>query len=374
LKFDTVYGVQYGSCGKGAVIAKLAQEEKYALTIRTGAPNAGHTFYVEMPKSRVPDNILKDSVDDGSFELGGVNYAKRNGIWYRKVVHQLLPSAAPWIRDIFFAPNSILNLDVLRREIDEMADVLDIDPKEMCARISIDPNAAIMDGHEEEAEEEGQDLRKKIGSTMEGVGAAQKRKISRLDKNYVWGHYKENKLHKYDMLHLCQTIPSWDLYNSRYAVDDVALIEGTQGTLLSINHCPYPFGTSRDSSANGILADAGVPHKDVRHIIGVARTYPIRVAGNSGPLPNETTWGEIGLPEEITTVTKLVRRVGRFSVEDFEKSYLINKPTHIALTFTDYPDVEKAVTTVWDGEAMGDYKVLMKTSGPSPSDAEFYGL
>jgi adenylosuccinate synthase len=40
------------------------------------------------------------------------------------------------------------------------------------------------------------------------------------------------------------------------------------------------------------------------------RTRPIRVAGNSGPLRGETSWSELGLPDEHTTVTGKVRRVG----------------------------------------------------------------
>src|SRR5690625_6041880 len=34
---------QYGSCGKGAYAQWLAAEEKPALALRTGGPNAGHS-------------------------------------------------------------------------------------------------------------------------------------------------------------------------------------------------------------------------------------------------------------------------------------------------------------------------------------------
>jgi adenylosuccinate synthase len=50
---------------------------------------------------------------------------------------------------------------------------------------------------------------------------------------------------------------------------------------------------------------------DLRVVI-VARCFPIRVAGNSGPLKGETSWGELGLPDERTTVTNKVRRVGEW--------------------------------------------------------------
>lgn len=364
MNFDIVFGLFYGSEAKGNVISKLAQMENYDLTIRTGAPNAGHTFYVPVRTSRVPDN----------FESG--KYSHRGNQWYRKVVHQLLPSAAPWVKEIFFAPNSIINLEVLEREIREMADVLEITPEEMASRITIDPNAAIMDGSEEHAEKDIE-LQKKIGSTQEGVGAAQIKKISRLDPNYVWGNFKANKLaeiNPYHLLFFCNTARSYDWY-AEFPENALALVEGTQGTLLSINHCPYPFGTSRDSSASGIIADAGIPNYAVRHVIGVARTYPIRVAGNSGPLPNETTWAEIGLPEEITTVTKKVRRVARFDRQTFIDSLRINRPSHVAVTFMDYPNSEAILDDIEDISVEGiPFRILMTTNGPTPVDTEWYGF
>jgi adenylosuccinate synthase len=42
----------------------------------------------------------------------------------------------------------------------------------------------------------------------------------------------------------------------------------------------------------------------------VMRPYPIRVAGESGPLYQERSWDELDLPEERTTVTNKIRRVG----------------------------------------------------------------
>ena len=41
---DIVMGGQYGSEGKGSVVSWLAAQKKYDLVIRTGSPNAGHTF------------------------------------------------------------------------------------------------------------------------------------------------------------------------------------------------------------------------------------------------------------------------------------------------------------------------------------------
>ena len=50
---------------------------------------------------------------------------------------------------------------------------------------------------------------------------------------------------------------------------------------------------SRDTTAAAFLAEAGLSPFDVDDIVMVLRAFPIRVAGDSGPLPEETTWPEI---------------------------------------------------------------------------------
>jgi adenylosuccinate synthase len=60
---------------------------------------------------------------------------------------------------------------------------------------------------------------------------------------------------------------------------------------------------------------------------------------------DEITWEivtkESNSPEPIiekTTVTRRVRRVGRFDVEMVKRAVMINRPTQIALNFIDYID------------------------------------
>jgi adenylosuccinate synthase len=84
---------------------------------------------------------------------------------------------------------------------------------------------------------------------------------------------------------------------------------------------------------------------DVKDVTLVLRAHPIRVAGNSGPLLNETTWELIskraGLPEgysELTTATKKVRRVGQFDAAMVRQAIAINNPTRIVLNHFDYVD------------------------------------
>ena len=131
---------------------------------------------------------------------------------------------------------------------------------------------------------------------------------------------------------------------------DRILLEGTQGTSLSIHHGEYPFVTSRDTTVAGCLADAGIAPARVRRVIMVCRTYPIRVGGPSGPMTLEITYEQLaersGIPigqlkeTETTTTTKRQRRLAEFDWTQFQRSVFLNGPTDIALTFVDYLDIK----------------------------------
>ena len=79
-----------------------------------------------------------------------------------------------------------------------------------------------------------------------------------------------------------------------YAEGKSILLEGTQGSGLSIHHGTYPYVTSRDTNVAGCLAEAGISPSRVRRILMVVRSFPIRVANpdgsgeTSGPLKLET--------------------------------------------------------------------------------------
>ena len=93
------------------------------------------------------------------------------------------------------------------------------------------------------------------------------------------------------------------------------------------------------------MSEAGLSPMDVDEILLVIRTFPIRVAGNSGELYGETTWEEVaeqaGLPSgyhELTTATKKVRRIGRFEPSLVQRAIAANNPTQIVLNHLDYVD------------------------------------
>ena len=122
------------------------------------------------------------------------------------------------------------------------------------------------------------------------------------------------------------------------------VIEGTQGfglSLLEGGH--WPKATSRSTTAAGALSEAGLSPLNVDDITMVIRSYPIRVAGDSGPLAGETTWEEVARKigcqndlREYTTVTGKLRRVGYFDPEIVRRALDVNMPNRLVLNHLDY--------------------------------------
>jgi adenylosuccinate synthase len=239
---------------------------------------------------------------------------------------------------LLIGPGAVLDLDVLIGEIRQHEIATD--------RLKIDPNATVITNADKEEERA---LVRRMGSTGQGVGAATASNImqrQRNNKNKVKFH--EKRLRGY-------IGSTHDELEKVFRAGGKVLLEGTQGTFLSLHHGMYPYVTSRDTTAMGCLAEAGIALSRARRIILVARTYPIRVqdpaGGTSGPFESEELrWEEISkrsgiTKEELeqceqTTTTHRQRRVAEFSWSLFRKACEINSPTDIALTFVDYLSIE----------------------------------
>lgn len=293
---DVLIGGQYGSEGKGHIAHYLSTE--YDLLVRVGGPNAGHTIY-ERPRS---------------------------------YTHHHLPSGTRNCQaKLVLGAGACLLLPRLLEEINQC----EVSPE----RLTIDPQAMLIEASDQKSE---QALIRSIASTGQGVGYATARKVLR-------GNLKPRVTLARDVPELKpfvrETIP---VFERAYADGGKIFLEGTQGTGLSLHHGLYPSVTSRDTSASGCLAEAGISPRYVRKIIMVCRTYPIRVGGESGELRGELTWDDIAQrarldPDELKRVEKgsttgRDRRVGEFDWTMYRRAVSINGPTDIALTFADYVD------------------------------------
>lgn len=291
-----IVGGQFGSEGKGKVAHFLAREMGASVAIRVGGPNSGHTVISEKGP----------------------------------VIFKQLPTASilPGVQCVLPA-GSYLFPSILLEEIQTS----DIDP----ARIFIDPNAIVIT-NDHLQEERSSDLKSVIGSTLSGTGAAVSARINRLGN--VKLAQDEKSLNSFIK-------PVTPFLRDQLNKNERIIIEGTQGFGLSVLHSrDYPYVTSRDTTAAGFVAEAGLSPLDVDDIVLVIRAFPIRVAGNSGPLPNEFSWEELTdesgaeLPLiEYTSVTRAKRRVARFDPEIVKQAIMYNYPTRIVLNHLDYIDV-----------------------------------
>jgi adenylosuccinate synthase len=293
---DVYVGGQFGSEGKGHIISYVARE--YQVLLRVGGPNAGHKVYM----------------DEGA------------------ITHHQLPSGT--LRSdakLLIGAGAVLNVESLLEEIAQC--------KVSADRLAIDSRAMIITKADIAAEST---LKRKIASTKQGVGFATARKIRERGCNVkLAGHYKE--LHPYIK-------DVWEELEKAYSAGQRVLLEGTQGTGLSIHHGYYPYVTSRDTTVAGCLSEAGISPSRVRKVVMVCRTYPIRVqnptAGTSGPMSREITWTEVSKRSGIalaklkrtekTSTTNRDRRVCEFDWALLRKAAALNGPTDVALTFADY--------------------------------------
>lgn len=334
---DVLVGLQFGSEGKGKIAAMLANE--YAASVRVGAPNAGHT-------------IIHD----------GASYKMRS-----------IPCA--WVNPkckLYVGPGGLINLDVLGRELKDLVDY------NIMGRLRIDVNAGIVT-HEDIRTEEETKMYEGIGSTCEGIGVAMARKLLRRDGGAPTAQNVKE-------LQPFLTSVAAEL-NDLVDNGETILLEGTQGFGLSLNHAYYPYVTSRDVLASSILSECGLAPSTCRRVIGVMRTYPIRVHGNSGPMgAEELTWEQVAKESgydaliERTTVTGRVRRVSRINWDMLDAAIDCNRPTEIALMFADYINAEDRGKSQWselspktqnfvrEAESRLGVPITMISTGPKPEE------
>ena len=294
MSVTVVVGGQYGSEGKGKVCAHLALAGEADYMVRCGGPNSGHT------------------VDQAG------------------VVYELKQVPAGFVNlqtRLLIAAGALVKPEILLHEID----LCGLDE----SRIGIDANAAIIE-ESDILTESSSELRARLGSTNQGVGAAIARRVARDPSVRLAKDVPELK--KY------VTSVSDELAHAARE-DQRIVVEGTQGFGLSLYHTEeWPYCTGRDTTAHGFLSEVGLGVRDY-DVIMCLRTFPIRVAGNSGPLPQKITWEELqrisGYPHaisELTTTTKRLRRVALFNDDVVGRAIRANCPTAIALHGADYLD------------------------------------
>jgi adenylosuccinate synthase len=278
-----IVGGFFGDEGKGKIAAYLALKDKPDICVRGGnGPNAGHTVI-----------------------HGGVQYSLR-----------LIPSGFvnPSTR-LLVGPGVPVDPAVL---IDELRKT------DSERRIEVDNQCAIVEPRHKEQESRSHHLSKKVGSTKSGVGACNAERALRMAK-------------------LAQQMPSLKPYvgdtvgeiQKALAENKKVIVEGTQGTFLSLYHGTYPYVTSKDTTASAACADVGVGPTQVDDVIVIFKAYVTRVG--EGPLEGQLSREEVDRRgwTEFGTVTGRERRAAPFDFKLAKRAVQLNGATQIALTKLD---------------------------------------
>jgi adenylosuccinate synthase len=236
-------------------------------------------------------------------------------------------------------------------------------------RTFVDAQCGIIDQKHIEKDNLEDHLKGFIGTTGSGTGPANADRAFRL-------------------LKLAREIDVLSLYledvssSVNFALDNKenVIVEGTQGTFLSLYYGEYPYVTSKDVTASGICSDVGIGPKKVDDVLVVFKSYVTRVGG--GPLQDEVSreeaekrgWLEYG------SVTGRERRSSPFDMNLAKKAIRLNSATQLAITKLDviFPETsgirefnklsEKAKKFIQNIEAETGVKVILIGTGPELND------
>ena len=342
-----VIDCQFGSTGKGLIAGWLARRRMPDTVVTAWSANAGHTYIG----------------NDG-----------------RKFIHTMLANGvvSPALRRVMIGPGSLIDPATLAREMADCEEYL------RRAQVFIHPSAAVIT--QAHRDEEAGPMNK-IGSTKKGCGAAAIERIRRNPNTANVARLPGRGFHPLlEEYGLAQYVVDSDLWQKELGKAEEILIEGAQGHSLSMYHGFYPYVTSRDVSVHQTLADCGVPvpvGKRLR-VVGTVRTYPIRVSnryndagemvGTSGPCypdQEETTFEELGQPVELTTVTKLPRRVFTFSEKQVVEAVKMNGVNDLFVNFLNYlPDHKRDRFLQGLASAVGPLGCRIRYLGLGPSDSD----
>lgn len=277
----------FGDGGKGKIISYLAVADDVSVCARGGVgPNAGHTVVM----------------DDVKYKLRMVPCGFVN------------PKTIQLI-----GPGVVVNPDVLLREIEET---------EIWDRFGLDPQCAIIEQKHIDADRQGY-LKNIIGTTGTGTGpcnADRALRIAKIARNVP-------KLARF-----IKDVPF--ILNDALGRGENVLLEGTQGTYISLYHGGYPYVTSNDVCAAATCSDVGIGPTKVNEVVLVCKAYVSRVG--EGPLEGEISFEEAKKRgwDEYGTVTGRQRRVAPFNHKLAKRAAMINGATQIAVTKLDilYPE------------------------------------
>ena len=278
-----VVGGFFGDEGKGKIISYLSFKDKPDIVVRAGVgTNAGHTV------------VVKDKT-------------------YK--IRQIPTGFVSEDSRLLIGPGALVDPDIFHKEVSET----DVEN-----RIGLDEQCAIITKEHISLDQSSPHTAKKIGSTGTGCGPCNAERAIRKVK-------------------IAKEIPSLKEYftdvplevNTALDQGGKVLIEGTQGTFLSLYHGTYPFVTSKDITAAAVCSDIGLGPTRGNAVIVVFKAFVTRVG--SGYLENELSEEEAKKRGwfEVATVTGRKRRSAPFNIKLAKRATMLNGATQAAITKLD---------------------------------------
>ena len=333
MSVDLLLGLQWGDEGKGKIVDVLTA--KYDIIARfQGGPNAGHTLVFNGRK-----HVLH-TIPSGIFHEGKINLVG-NGV--------------------------VIDPVIFKKELDKLEEVgVDYKKSMLISRKAhlILPTHRIIDAVSEKSKG-----KKKIGSTLKGIGPTYMDKTGRngirvgdlesdnwlekyrnlankhqkmvnffdVDLEYNLEQLEKEFFAAVDVLKTLNFTDSEEYIFNAQKNNKSILAEGAQGSLLDIDFGTYPYVTSSNTTAAGACTGLGVAPNSIKDVYGIFKAYTTRVG--SGPFPTELfdedgeAMGRIG--KEFGATTGRSRRCGWLDLVALKYACQINGVTQLMMMKAD---------------------------------------
>ncbi len=374
MAIDVVLGLQWGDEGKGKIVDFLAPN--YDIVARfQGGPNAGHTLIFDGKK------YVLHTVPSGIFRKNQLNLIG-NGV--------------------------VLDPITLRKELEKLESTnVEFLSRLLVARKAhlILPTHRYLDAASEHAKK-----KKKIGSTLKGIGPTYMDKTGRngirVGDLEVADFRERYEFLKAKHLRLLEAYPevgfdleaeeqkwfeSLEILKSLTFVDGEHFInqalrdgknilaEGAQGTMLDIDFGTYPYVTSSNTTTAGVCTGLGVAPSQIGEVIGITKAYCTRVG--SGPFPSELfdETGEFLRTEgaEFGATTGRKRRCGWLDFPQLRYSVMLNGVTQLVVTKLDVLNKLESIEVVnsytINGETVTEFPFSLNTVEVGTNTRSFPG-
>lgn len=327
-----VLGLQHGDEGKGRIVDDLVQDWAEIVVRFQGGGNAGHTVYDSEGNKFVTHTL----------PVGVLNKTKFNLITKGCLIN---------ILDVF---DEIKNLNVAPDNLKISGLCPIIEP----AHILKDKERYVGT----------------IGTTSKGIGPAYSDFYARdsiLFKDFIndpegslrkmkrkFEKYKEKSVVSYNFLKMVSdveerfnilldqfmhvhSVMSQYYLNNEFILHDLLdhniLLEGAQGSGLSINTDNYPNVTSSYPTIGGALNATNLNHSQINEVIGVIKSYKTKVGAGDFPsiCPDEPAKVLADIGKEYGATTGRPRQCGWLDLDEVIDAIRVNGVNHLCVVKTD---------------------------------------